>query len=278
MAFLTSRDNAFIKTVIALQTRKGRKKHQQFLAEGPHLLEEALKSSYEVKAVLTKGELKREGRIWEQIEAQRIPVYTVAPKLFNELTETENPQALLGVVAQPPEPSGFPPVEQDFLGLVLVQIQDPGNLGTILRTAWAAGFQHIFITPGTVDPYGGKVVRASQGGIFNLRIYPASLPELLSWAKEERIKLWAADPCGRLLYFQADYTGPTLFLFGNEAHGFALTGSLDQSTVKRVRIPLPGGADSLNVAISAGILLYEALRQRFPQEIPAGKLSDKGVE
>ena len=71
-------------------------------------------------------------------------MYTAAPKLFNELTETETPQALLGVVAQPLEPSGFPPVSRTSLGLVLVQIQDPGNLGTILRTAWAAGFQHIF--------------------------------------------------------------------------------------------------------------------------------------
>jgi TrmH family RNA methyltransferase len=277
LAVLTSRENTFIKTVIALQTRKGRKKHRLFLAEGPHLLEEALNSSYEVKAVLTKGELKRQGELWERIEAQSIPVYAVAPKLFTELTETENPQALLGVVAQPPESAGFPAVEPDFLGLGLVQIQDPGNLGTILRTAWAAGVQHIFITPGTVDPYSGKVVRASQGGIFNLRISPLPLPTLLSWAKEKGIKVWAADPDGPRLYYQADYTAPTLFLFGNEAHGFALTGSFAPPTVKRIRIPLPGGADSLNVAIAAGIMLYEALRQRC-SELPAGKMSDKGVE
>lgn len=267
-----------IKTVIALQTRKGREKHQQFLAEGPHLLEEALKSSYEVKAVLTKGDVQRQGTIWERITAQGIPVYAVAPKLFNELTETENPQGLLGVVARPPAPAGFPAVEPDFLGIGLVQIQDPGNLGTILRTAWAAGFSHLFVTPGTVDPYSGKVVRASQGGIFNLRLYHVSLPALLSWAEEQRIKVWAADPDGPLLYFQADYTGPTLFLFGNEAHGFALAGSLTPAVVKRVRIPLPGGADSLNVGIAAGIMLFEAVRQRFERELPAGKLREKGVE
>lgn len=266
MAFLTSRDNSLIKTIISLQTKKGRKKHQLFLAEGPHLLKEALHSSCEVKAVLTKGELRRQGEIWDKIEDQRIPVYSVSPSLFTELTETENPQELLGLVTQPTEQAGFPVVEKEFIGLILEQIQDPGNLGTILRTSWAAGFKNIFITPGTVDPYAGKVVRASQGGIYNLRVYSYSLPELFSWVRENKIKVWAADPRGDLLYYQAEFTGPTLFLFGNEAHGFDLT-AIDQPAVKRLRIPLPGGAESLNVAISAGILIYEALRQRSQREL-----------
>ena len=169
---------------------------------------------------------------------------------------------MLGVVAYPEETTDFPPVDPNFCGLILHGLQDPGNLGTIIRTAWAAGLKTIFTTPGTVDPYGGKVVRASQGGVFNLQILTRPLDTIFAWAKASGIRVWGADPRGAKVYYQEDLTGPSLFLFGNEAHGYKGAELEEDRTVESLRIPLPGGAESLNVSIAAAILIYEVLRQR----------------
>ncbi|HHT49488.1 MAG TPA: RNA methyltransferase [Firmicutes bacterium] len=262
MNLLTSRDNPLIKTTLSLQKRKGREKKRLFLAEGPHLLEEALKSSFTVRWVLIKEGITPSGRWWDLLAKSKIPIYQVASRLYTALTETQTPQDVLGVVAYPPETAGFPLVDPDFCGIILHELQDPGNLGTIIRTVWAAGIKTLFTTPGTVDPYGGKVVRASQGGIFNLQLLVRPLDTILVWAKQQGIKVWGADPRGTKLYYEEDLTGPTLFLLGNEAHGFDRT-KLDRGrAVEGIRIPLPGGAESLNVSIAAAILIYEALRQR----------------
>ncbi|HHW12440.1 MAG TPA: RNA methyltransferase [Firmicutes bacterium] len=263
MTVLTSRDNPLIKTVISLQRRNGRKKHRLFLAEGPHLLEEALRSSFKVRNVLVKEGTICPGALGELIQAKGVSVTQVSARLFPVLTETETPQDVLAVVEQPPETEGFPAVGKDFCALVLHQLQDPGNLGTIIRTAWAAGLANLFLTPGTVDPYGGKVVRSSQGGIFHLNLYFRPLASILEWACTNGVKVWAGDPRGDKLYFEQDLTGPTIFLLGNEAHGFDWTTIEPDWVVEGVRIPVPGGAESLNVSVSAAILIYEALRQRL---------------
>lgn len=262
MTLLTSRDNPLIKTVISLQKRRGREKHRLFLAEGPHLLEEALKSAFPVRGILMKEGALCSGSWWTLLQKQSIPVYQVLPRLYQTLTETQHPQDVIGIIEQPVELGGFPTVKKDFCGLLLAELQDPGNLGTIMRTAWAAGFKTLFITPRTVDPYSGKVVRASQGGIFNIKLYARPLGEILAWANHQGIKVWIADPKGSKSYFEAELTGPTLFLLGNEAHGFDWSQLEQDQTVEGLKIPLLGGAESLNVSVAAAILLYEALRQR----------------
>lgn len=260
---LTSRDNPLIKTVIALQRKRGRKKHRLFLAEGPHLLEEALRSSFKVRQVLVKEGAAWSGPWCELVKEKGVPVYQVSARLFSILSETQTPQDVLAVVEQPSAAAEFPPASADFCGLILHQLQDPGNLGAILRTAWAAGVNHLFITPGTVDPYGGKVVRSSQGGIFNLNLYVQTLESILAWAGTHGVKVWIGDPRGKKLYFEQDLTGPTLFLLANEARGFDWTNLDPDWRVEGLRIPVPGGAESLNVSIAAAILIYEALRQRL---------------
>jgi TrmH family RNA methyltransferase len=260
---LTSRENPLVKQIISLKTKKGRRKHRLFLAEGPHLLEEALVSNFEVKHIITKGEVLPDTALLEVVKKRGIPISSVSPYLYKDLSETDTPQDVLGLISLPIEDVEFPEVKEKYLGLILHQIQDPGNLGTIIRTSWAAGIKDIFITPGTVDPYSGKVVRASQGGIFNVRIISSPLHAILSWATMGRIKIWAADPQGTHLYFQQDFTDSTMFLLGNEARGFGFPDNSFKESLDYLRIPLPGGAESLNVAISAGILIYDAIRQRL---------------
>ena len=263
MTLLTSRDNPLIKTVISLQKRKGREKHRLFLAEGPHLLEEALKSAFTVRSVIVQEGVSCSGLWWTLLKEQSVPVYQVLPRLYQTLTETQHPQDVIGIVEQPAETGGFPLVDKEFCGLLLNELQDPGNLGTIMRTAWAAGFKNLFTTPGTVDSYSGKVVRASQGGIFNIKLYTHPLEEMLAWANKQGVRVWVADPKGTKFHFEADLTGPTLFLLGNEAHGFDWSKLEKGRVVEGLKIPLPGGAESLNVSVAAAILLYEALRQQM---------------
>lgn len=257
---LTSRENPLIKLISALKSKKGRIKHRLFLAEGPHLVREAMNSSAGIKGLICEGKNLGSGVaiLLDLAKERKIPIYDVAPKLFKELAETESPQGIMALVTIPefaellPEPRGF-------LGLILNGIQDPGNVGTILRTAWAAGITDLFLTPGTADPYSGKAVRSSQGGIFYLRIHNFSVEEIISWSERNSILIWAADPRAENIYYEQDFTRPGVFLLGNEARGpeagFAGVGI-------PVRIPLPGRADSLNVSTSAAILVFEALRQR----------------
>ncbi len=248
-----------------MKTNKGRKKHRLFLVEGPHLVAEAVKASHPLHSIIVTEEKFSPGQgparllpLLQQAEAEGIPVYRMAGGLFRRLAETETPQGILALTMLPAEKMELPAPE-GFLGLLLNGIRDPGNIGMIMRTAWAAGVKDLFLTPGTADPYSGKAVRASQGGIFHLRLHQRPLTAFLNWAKETAVTCWVGDPHGGIDYHQADFSGPALFILGHETQGPEKTA---REGGERVRIPLPGGAESLNVAVSAGILLYEALRQR----------------
>ncbi|NLY89795.1 MAG: RNA methyltransferase [Firmicutes bacterium] len=264
IAVITSRENLLYKLYNSTKTNKGRRKHRLFLVEGPHLAAEALAASYPLHSVLVAEDkfFFPQRPSWllpllQQAEAGDVPVYRMTGALFCRLAETETPRGILALAMLPetmelPAPGGF-------LGLLLNGVRDPGNVGMIMRTAWAAGVKDLFLTPGTADPYSGKAVRASQGGIFHLRLHRRPLTAFLNWAKETAVTCWVGDPHGGEDYYQADFSGPTLFVLGHETQG---PEKAAREGGKSVRIPLPGGAESLNVAVSAGILLYEALRQR----------------
>lgn len=240
-----------------------------FLVEGPHLAVEAFKASYPLHSVLVAEEKvghfqtdPRLLRLLQQIEEEKIPVYRMARDLLHRLAETETPQGILALAKMPVGGEKLPAPE-GFLGLLLNGIRDPGNIGLIMRTAWAAGVKDLFFTPGTADPYSGKAVRASQGGLFNLRLHQRPLTDFLAWVKNVSVTCWVGDPHGGVNYHQADFRGPALFVLGHETQGPERAA---REGGKGVKIPLPGGAESLNVAVSAGIFLYEALRQRDNQQ------------
>lgn len=265
---ITSRDNPLYKLYNAVKTNKGRKKHRLFLAEGPHLVAEALAASYPLHSVLVAEErfLSPQRPSWllpllQEAERGGIPVYRMAGALFHRLAETETPQGIMALAVLPEDGMALPAPE-GFLGLLLNGIRDPGNVGMIMRTAWAAGVKDLFFTPGTADPYSGKAVRASQGGVFHLRLHRRPLVDFLRWAEEAAVTCWVGDPRDGKDHYQADFSQPALIVLGHETQG---PEKAARECGQRVKIPLPGGADSLNVAVSAGILIYEALRQRWSQ-------------
>jgi len=266
---ISSRENPLFKKVIAVQRKKGRIKHCLFLAEGPHLIQEAINSPFDLNALIVEaGEEKARGGtglspefhpLLQAAEVKGIPVHYVTARLFKEMAETQNPQGVLGLINLSIAKAPALSPERGFLGLIINGIQDPGNMGTILRTAWGAGITDIFITPGTVDPYSGKVVRSTQGGIFNLTVRQQPLSTVITWAAQHGVSIVSGDPRGAKVYYEYDFTLPTLILLGNEARGPEPVG---EEVAFSIRIPLPGGAESLNVATAAGILIFEALRQR----------------
>lgn len=258
---LTSIENPFIKMVLSLGKKKNRTKKKLFLAEGPHLVQEALSAGFGLKGVIvTSPSLNEElDSLINKVKDMRIRIYEVTPNLFERLAETETPQGIIALAKLPDQVEEWPNPNQ-YLGFVLDGIQDPGNVGTIIRTAWGAGTKDIFISDGTADPYSGKAVRASQGGIFHLQVHIKPVEEVIRWANLHNVTLWIGDPKADRIYFSQDLTVPSLFVLGAEAHG--PSPELIKAGIP-VKIPLSSGMDSLNVSISSGVLVFEALRQRW---------------
>jgi TrmH family RNA methyltransferase len=147
------------------------------------------------------------------------------------------------------------------LVLILDGLQDPGNLGTIWRTAWAAGVDALFCLPGTVEPYNSKTIRATMGGVFHVPIVTTTeWTSLRQWCQDEGFELVAGDLRAEKSHFAVNYTERVALLIGNEAQGFLTVKLEDVET--RVKIPMQNNAESLNAAVASGILVYEIIRQR----------------
>ena len=252
---ITSPQNQHLQLVRALlEQPKARRKQHAFVAEGARLLEDGLDSELPVQFVLYKPDHSPRVDNVLRLLPKTVQLMLVESRLFDHLSDTETSQGVLAVFSLPTWEIN---TENDFL-LILDQVRDPGNLGTILRTAEAAGVQAVILTPGTTDAWSPKVVRASMGSHFRLPIFN------LDWDTINTIvsgfQVLHADMQGELAYWQANLCKPTALLIGSEAEGISPEGQL--IVTGSVRIPMAGGNESLNAAISAGVLLFEVLRQR----------------
>ena len=263
---ITSSANSRVKQVIQWQTKaKERKKAGVFLTEGFKMYEEApLESILEVYvaesalASLEKMDAKEE-KTAEKLKKTGYEV--VADSLFKKMADTQTPQGILCVVKQP-EYRLEEILKQDRpLLMILENLQDPGNLGTIIRTGEGAGVTGVIMTAKTVDIFNPKVIRATMGSIFRVPfLYVEDLEDTLKKLKEKGIRTYAAHLTGREYYDSFSFTGGTAFLIGNEGNGLEKkTADLADSYLK---IPMEGKVESLNAAIAASLLMYEAQRQR----------------
>ncbi len=260
---ITSRQNQYVKLVKLLRHRKGREEKGLFLLEGFRSLEEAAKADFQLEVVLVSTDFKASAQVEEVVASfsEKTPICEVPAQIFAELALTESPQGVLLVAHK----KNFTP-EQLLLSshqllVVADGIQDPGNLGTIIRTAAAAGAGGLFSTRGCVDLYNPKVIRATMGGIFYLPT--AAIQDnfyLIDALKEKHYKLVVADLSGQTSYFDADLQGPVVLIIGNENKG--PSAEFLQNADLVVKIPLLGPVESLNASVAAGILIYEAVRQQ----------------
>ncbi len=259
---INSTANSLCKLVKKLHYKKGRLEHKLYLAEGTHLLQEAIKSQIPIQQIVWTAKF-RDSAVGQSLAAQipgNVAPVAVSEAVFRKISETQHPQGVLALIASPPLQQ--PDFAQIKLGLVLDGIQDPGNLGTIMRTAWAVGVDALLFLSNTADPYQGKVVRASMGGIFFQKIYQdLDIHEVCQQARRNQVQIIAGTPLAKTTLFTVDLKPPTLIVVGNEGSGYS--SKWDDNLIQKVTIPQPGKAESLNVAVSAGLFLYEAIRQRM---------------
>lgn len=253
---ITSIGNDKVKLVRALQAqRRAREKERLFVIEGVRLAEEAAAAGRPATMVLHTDHLDPRGRSAVNALARLgASVDVVSDEVMAACSDTQTPQGVLAVLPFPSIPAPSP------LGLALVldRLADPGNLGTILRTALAAGVEAVFLAPGTVDAFNPKVVRSAMGAHFRLPILPASWADLADAL--DGLATWLAEAREGESCYAVDWTRPSALIIGGEAEG--PSDAAREFAKRRVFIPMPGPAESLNAAVAAGVLMFEAARQR----------------
>jgi TrmH family RNA methyltransferase len=236
-----------------LEKRKARRKEQRFVVEGPHLVEEAGEL---IDFIVYAENLPIVARLKEKVDCLK-----VSKEQFEELSEVETPQWVLAVVQEKKYELKDALKGANPLVVFCVEVQDPGNLGTVIRTADAVGATGIILSKGTVDLYNGKVIRSTMGSLFHLPIVQVDeVSETIEYLKGRKVRVVATAMSAEKDYFSAEYKGPSAILVGNEGAG--LPGEIVKLADDSVKIPMPGKAESLNVGISTAVVLYEAMRQR----------------
>ncbi|MGN7471323.1 23S rRNA (guanosine(2251)-2'-O)-methyltransferase RlmB [Brevibacillus sp. SAFN-007a] len=264
---ITSVQNPLVKRLYQLLEKKGREEQGRYLVEGAHLVEEALKSGAEVTTILYDQERSLDPACQRALanDPQATQVIAASAAVLAKLSETKSPQGIVAEVKKTASDwdewiSRLAEKDKALL-LFLDEIQDPGNLGTILRTAEAAGADGVVLGKGSVDIYNGKVVRATMGAMFRLPVFSRELVATAGeWKRRGGRVLVSSLAQDSVSYDQADYSGKIALVIGNEGRGVSkeMLACADQF----VHIPLYGKAESLNAAVAAGIFVYEAQRSR----------------
>ena len=255
---ITSVANQQVKQIIQLRTKaKARNTKRVFLIEGIKMLLEAPKERVE-KVYASKS-------FWEEASGREalegFDTEVVEDSVFSHMADTVTPQGVLAVVRQFSYSLDELLQKENPLFLVLETLQDPGNLGTIMRTAEGAGVTGIILNRTSVDIYNPKTIRSTMGSIYRVPfLYADDLQEVLKKFASCRIRTYAAHLSESVDYDRADYTGGTAFFIGNEGNG--LSDELASLADQYIKIPMEGRLESLNAAMAAGILMYEAYRQR----------------
>ena len=255
---ISSTKNPKVQWIRHLQGKgKERQSENVIVIEGVRLLEEAFNSSWEVKYLIYTEELSSRGRdLVDEFIKISVQTEVVSSNVMRAVSDTKNPQGVLAVVKM----QTLPVSEQLDYVLILDQIREPGNLGAILRSARAAGVQIVILTPGTVDPYSPKVLRAGMGAQLNLPIQVQTWDEVEKMVSVSKLIVYLADVGKGEVYHRCDFFQPLALIIGGEAEGASETAYKVADSL--VNIPMPGGVESLNAAVSAGILLFEVARQR----------------
>jgi TrmH family RNA methyltransferase len=247
-----------VKYVRSLYRRRIRHRERHFVIEGLRLLDEALKAGVVPTLTFFTPDLSNSQRgrellaVIEDLPSER---FVVTDTVMRVLSDTVSPQGILAVVPFLELPSP----EKPWLVLVVDRVRAPGNLGTILRSAEAAGASQVILTPATVDVYNPKVVRGAMGAHFHLPIAAR-----VSWSKvtedlEDR-QILLAEVKGETIYYEVDWTKPSVLIVSSEVEG--ATQEAKRLATQRIVIPIQGKAESLNVAVAASVILFEAARQQ----------------
>ena len=259
---VTSPANPEIKRIRGLALRKKREEEKLFVAEGLRHVTEALEAGWPLETLVYQAEAAERPKLAEALAATRSAgglCLEVTEAVLSKMTKRDNPQMVVGVLRQ--RWQALENLRPGKLWIALETVRDPGNLGTILRTADAVAADGVILIGETCDPYSPEAVRASMGSIVRVPLVRATLDQFLAWRAG-----WPGLVVGTHLSVQADYrevsyAAPVLLLMGNEQAG--LTEAAAAACDRLVRIPMAGGADSLNLSVATAVMLFEIARDRL---------------
>lgn len=268
---ISSPDNRRVRQAVSLNARKHRDDTGLYLVEGPNLIREALQQNVALHSLFLLSEDALSRTRIDELEAVRVlaeaaeaspEIFFLSRDCFQKIAQTQTPQGILAIVKKPVH------TEQTFFAemggnvLVLDQIQDPGNLGTLLRTAEAAGFSGAMLLKGCGDVYGPKAVRAAAGTLFRLPLLFLDTPQQAAgMLRANGKRICAAAAGGNIPYYDCPMTKDVAIVIGNEGNG--VSPELQQAADCMLSIPMAGRSESLNAALAGGIIMYEAYRQRL---------------
>ena len=260
---ITSRDNSLLRRARAVRDGKTR---ELIFVEGLRLCEEALASGLKIDAVIYSEEIARKeraARLLRELEQVCDRLASVSEKLLASISYTKTPQGIIVLASRPDwDQTKFESAQGKTALIVIMHgINNPVNVGAILRTAEAAGASGAITTANTTDPFSPKALRGAMGSAFRLPVWTrATYSDVLAWCAEHDIETVCADVEASLAYTAIDWKRPTALIFGTESTG--LTPAEVSAATIAIKIPMRGNAESLNVAVAAAVVLYEAARQR----------------
>lgn len=261
MQVITSKDNEIVKKIKKLKDKKYRDEEGLFVIEGIKIIEEAIEEKAQIRKIVICEECLESGNIEQKLlyEIAKYDCVYVNKKVFNVLTDVIAPQGILAIVEKPNRNAKIK-YDQNII-LVLDGIQDPGNLGTILRTADSVNLNQIIVTKNTADCYNPKVVRSTMGAIFRINVIETEdLIKTLKEIKKNKFEIIATSLNTENSIYDVKYE-KTVIVIGNEANG--VTKEVQEIADKKVKIPMIGKTESLNASVATGIMLYEYVRQQI---------------
>ena len=254
--------NKISKQIKSLKERKHRDSEGLFIAEGLRFVNE-IPEDYQIEYYAFSESFVNENNT----ERYKKTAYVFDDKAFKEFSETNNPQGIIAVCGKKFfDPESILKNNENGLFIIAEELNDPGNLGTVIRTADACDAKAVFLSKGSVDLYNGKVLRSTMGSLFHVPVITdIDIDECLNNFKKYNIPLYAAHLKGKKTPYEFDLTKSAAFVIGNEARG------ISDSTAEKcdffVKIPMIGKAESLNVSIAAGVLMYETVRQKLNKKV-----------
>ncbi|SHK23065.1 RNA methyltransferase, TrmH family [Hathewaya proteolytica DSM 3090] len=258
---IESKNNEVLKKVKKLKDKKYRDAERLFIAEGIRFVEEAVKTQFPLKYIFVSKDQYDNERINSILKGvdDSVSVNLVPHDLFKGICSTENPQGILAVAKTNSEFTLVSPKEKKGFYVFVDCVQDPGNLGTIIRTAHAAGALGVILRKGTVDLYNEKTLRSSMGSVFHLPVICDMESDYLMVLKHMGYTIISSSLDTNNNFYNINCKKPLVIVLGNEGNG--ISSEILKISDELVKIPMPGGAESMNVGVAAGILMYEIVRQ-----------------
>lgn len=261
MQTITSKDNELIKHIRKLKDKKYRDESNEYVVEGVKLVEEAVKENTKIKQIIVCEDTTRTYEIPTHImlEIARYECISVSNKIFNIITQVTNPQGIMAIIEKNAQDAQID-YSQDII-VVLDDVQDPGNLGTILRTVDSIGLNQIIVSKGTADAFNSKVVRSTMGAIFRIKIIEVeNLAQAIKEMRKHHFKLMVTSLQTKNSIYDIDFN-KKIIVIGNEANG--VSKEIQDIADEKAKIPMLGRTESLNASVAAGVVMYEYVRQKL---------------